>query len=207
MNQREFQVWFDFHAARFPNWSSWLKKMELTDNEHYTEVTKAMFEVLQDRNLEDCKQASRRLAAGDEPEIDQFDQHPRAVRAVAKRLSGDRIKTTGERINQSTKERTFRCTRCWDASPALVTVFHKQSIEDAQNLEFAQAIVARKKQVYTTAVACDCERGTQHARDAKIKQFNDRMLIVENKLHWDERLRELVEWANRPDRHEWTGCE
>jgi hypothetical protein len=201
MTEREFSAWLSFHSARFPNWASWLSKMPPDQSK---EVTKAMFEVLQDRSLEDCKTASKRLASGDEPEIDQFDQHPRAVRAVAKRLAGDKIKTTNERLTHSTKERTYRCTRCWDASVPLVTVFHQQTIDDARDVQRAQEIVARKRGIYTTAVACDCERGTEHARVAKVKQFNDRMLLVENKLFLQQRLEELIEWANRENRNAWS---
>lgn len=204
MNQREFASWFDYHAARFPNWGTWLAKMATSDKQLHEEVTKAFYETLADRTLADCKEASKRLAVGDEPEIDQFDQHARAVRAVAKKLAGGRIKTQEQNLALKTKERTFRCKRCWDASPALVTVFHNHTVEEARDVQLAQEIVAQQRQVYLTAVACDCDRGTEHARVAKVKQFNDRMLLVEDKLHWHERLQELVEWANREDAHAWN---
>lgn len=201
MTEREFSNWFAFHSARFPNWASWLSKMP---SEQSREVTRAMYEVLADRNLDDCKHASRMLASGDEPEIDQFDMHPRAVRAVAKRLSGQRIKTSSDKLHANMRERTYRCTRCWDAAVPLVTVFQNCTLEECRDVELARQIVERKRPVYTTAVACDCARGQEHARVARVKVYNDRMLLVSNKLGWNDRLKALVEFANRSTRNEWS---
>lgn len=208
MTQQEFKIWLEYHAANFPKWAEWMSKLDLSADPLLPKsrsVSAAIFDVLGDVSLVDAKEATARFARGDEAEIFSFDMHPRSVRTVARRLSGERLKNVLSARVQA-REKTYACHLCWDAAPPFVTVFHPESVREARDPERAAAMIARTFPVYTCAVACTCRAGREHADATKTKLFNpSRMLVSPNRLHWGEQIEKLIAWANRPERHQWTG--
>lgn len=205
MTPAEYKTWYAFHAARFPNWASFmvnLDKFPAPNKPTTSEASQAIYETLADVGLTDAIEASRRLARGDESEIDQMDQHAKAVRGVARRLSGERLRLASASTRCIGKEPTFRCLRCEDVG--VVTVWHPETVRECRDADLAELIIARKRQTYTCVVACDCAKGHKHAEDAKLRSFNGKMLQLPNGLHRDARLKELVAWANRAGRHLWS---
>lgn len=207
MTQIEFKNWLTLHAANFPHWASWLARMD-SDASGPTPtsgaVTAAMFDVLGDVSFRDAKEATLRLARGDEPEIDQFDAHARRVREVARRLSSDRLRcslSSSSRLTQ--REPTYRCLRCCD--DGIVEVWHPRTVRDARDADRAQEILDRKRTAYTCVVACSCDYGRRQFHEtAGYRLLTSAMYVVPDRLHWQQRLVELIEWANRANANEWN---
>jgi hypothetical protein len=203
MNKNEFKIWQGFHEARFPNWASWLANMDRPDSAlsgRRGEVLAAMFESLADVSLADAKEATARLARGDEPEIDQLEQHARAVRTVARRLSSERIKVVLS-AKRLTREPTYHCPRCFDEG--LLTVWHPETVRFARSEEGAAALRAQSVTTYACAVACECRAGDGYAANGW-KRLNTFMLVLPDGLDRANRIEEMIAFANRPDRHEWN---
>lgn len=205
MNAVEFLNWQGFHAARFPLWGSFLRNLPKDACEGQAtqgDVLAAMAETLADVSLADAKEATRRLARGDEFDVDKFDQHPKVVRAIARRISSDRLKVTLQG-RKPPREPRFTCKMCWDEG--VVTVWHPETVRDCRTLEGCEAILASKKTAYTCVVACGaCQLGADKVTHG-YRRFDDRMLVVPDGLNRQQRLQELVEFANRADRNAWTG--
>lgn len=207
MNANEFSIWQRYHGARFGMWASWLAKMPQKSTEarpSQADTLAAIFETLADVDLVDAREASRQFAIGELPEIDKVDEHARRVRAEALKIGEKRKAKEYPAIKAREPGREPRppsCLRCRDASVAQITVWHPDTVREARDPEYAKHIADGTRPVFTTAVACDCARGRRHSQASGLRQFNSRMLEVENRLYMKVRRQELVEWANREDRN------
>ena len=202
MNGTDFVCWQAFHAARFPLWASWLRNLPKDAGDGLvtqSDVLAAMADTLGDVSLADAKEASRLLSCGEEPEIDKYDDHPRRVRAVARRLSSERIKRMVSTPPKNLKEPTYRCLDCMDEGR--VSVWHPQTVQDAKHN--AEALVNGQLTTFTCVVACNCEAGRRFA-DNGYRRLSVFMEIVPDGLDRKARLLKLVEFVNSAKRHEWN---
>lgn len=191
MTKAEFTTWQAFHAARFPMWQSWLNNLARDGaTVKQADVLAAMFDTLADVTLNDAREATRALARGDEPEIDRYEDHPKVVRAVARRYSSDRIRAAGDKLRVVNGEPTYRCPKCQDVG--MRTVFDAATMKCARN--DPDGILSRRKHAYTCIVACTCHRG-EVLRTNGMPQIRDDMLELENALNYGDKLRGLVEYA------------
>lgn len=189
MTSREFQQWQSWHGARFPNWAAWLKNLGRQDSAvKQADVLSAMFEALADVGIDDAKEASKRLACGDEPEIDQFDQHARTVRAVARRLRGGRNQEYYGRIKVIDGEPTYRCPDCTDSG--IRVVFHPETIRAAR--KDPESLVSGKCVAYRIAVACLCAKGCR-IKEGGMRQFDNSMIEVKDNLNWKQKITDMID--------------
>jgi hypothetical protein len=89
MTRQEFNTWFKNFCAAYPDTAAWMNQS--TDK---TETLGFWHQALEHTDLADAKEATRRLAVGDEPEIPAYERQSiaRRVAEIAKRVrSGRRI--------------------------------------------------------------------------------------------------------------------
>lgn len=89
MTKSEFNVWLKGYTAAFPDTASWLN-----NSPDRTMTLWFWYEALQHVDLVDAKEATRRMAVGDEPTIPAYEREsiPRVIGQIAKRVrSGKRI--------------------------------------------------------------------------------------------------------------------
>lgn len=156
MTEAEFRRWFQRHTAAFPGLRSWLAKMPPTGNDGLagqSEILQNWATVLRDVDFLDAMAATEALARGDEEEPGAYDRHPSAVRAIARRLAAQRIRSRRPLIVDG--EETYACLRCQDTG--LVTIYHPRTLALARRGELTPG------RLYTAAAACTCEAGRRHA--------------------------------------------
>lgn len=93
MTRDEFQGWWEFHCARFPDSAAWLNDKGPTLK---ATIKEAWAEALRDVAPEDAREVTRRMVSGEEPPIPGYEREQTAsiVRKAAKRLAGERSSKT-----------------------------------------------------------------------------------------------------------------
>lgn len=89
MTRQEFNSWYKSFCAAFPDTAAWLNQ-----SPERTETLGFWYQALEHTDLVDAKEATRRLAVGEEAEIPAYERQsiPRRVAEIAKRVrSGRRI--------------------------------------------------------------------------------------------------------------------
>lgn len=87
MTRPEFNGWYKNFCSAFPDTAAWLNQ-----SPEKTETLGFWYQALEHTDLADAKEATRRLAVGEEPEIPAYERQsiPRRVAEIAKRVRGGR---------------------------------------------------------------------------------------------------------------------
>lgn len=152
MNDPDFQDWLNRHRAAFPSLDSDLERIS-KGGTAVTQVIATWRSVLRDVALPDAIEATMRLARGDDEPPRRIDDHARVIRAVARRISGGRL-----RIRSAPRmidgQPVYDCHLCSDTG--MRTVWHSRAVQAMHEGKFGGPGTQ-----YTAAVACGCERGQQ----------------------------------------------
>lgn len=187
MTEPEFRQWFRHHSSHFPALASWLAKIPRSgDGATQDGIMRAWHSCLWDVSLEDAQQASTVLFRDHEAPR-SFENHPQAVRNIAKRAIASRA---SERRRKSIVdgEWTVECLTCDDEG--LATVW-----SDSARLACAYGVPADFQPVYQgnwTSVVCQCDNGERWKFSRlKLPRLTPQMLV------WNPfDLDALARWAS-----------
>ena len=169
MTPSEFNAWFREHTAAFPSIGAWIDKMPADQQQGLMRVWR---NVLADVPLSEAKEATLRIARGDDEPPRMFDDTPKAIRIHANRL---RFAASVAAPVYVGGRRKVTCKRCEDRG--YVSVWHPALCEHLYRTvpgeEPITLAVLREQSWWlewhrsgrpkTWAVLCDCAAGERIA--------------------------------------------
>ena len=143
MTRDEFDDWLEYHCGAFRSISKWLGSLGTEEAE---KTLGHWFRVLRNIGLDEAKQATERLFAGQEAEPKSRDKIPAAIRAISKKLRSGGSSRRERRSVYVDGEPVFECNLCEDDGRIVLLEFEGE--EDA----FPGA-------PYRATYACRCRHG------------------------------------------------
>ena len=180
MTPDEFNTqWLPHHLSAFPSIHAWIKKFpaiaEVGKPAQPTQqgIARAWRAALASTLVGDAIMASDAIVSGDEAGPEMFDDTPRTIRAIARRLARNRAFAAPRQ--DDIREPTYRCPHCLDGGqvhilqPVVVRVlfakFRSELPEDWrewcwQGMEVLDMLRTRgvHKRVFECDVKCICDR-------------------------------------------------
>ncbi|HRF02177.1 MAG TPA: hypothetical protein PLI18_16795 [Pirellulaceae bacterium] len=170
MKQSDFNSWLAFHATSFPSFGTLIERVDSETIEQWRGITIGC-------SLESMRQASADMLAGRIAKPFRDEDHVRAVRDHAAKLTAAAIEPRDNR------DRTFHCAICNDS--AFVTVLAAKTVEHAQAGEYDDFAAwwragrigrpPARRRWYECALWCGCRIGeTQRSKVADAARSDPR---------------------------------
>lgn len=149
LTQDEFSTLMKHHGCSYPI-KDWLAKQE--DGRG---IMQAWYRILKDQKLSDLMAASDRLACGDEKQPTGYNNHPRALRAIAQKIREHRMVADGvSDVSIVDGKIVYKCSKCQDTGRR--TIVRRNVVDQITELgRWPEKVTAAHY-----AVACNCSLGT-----------------------------------------------
>jgi len=148
LTQDEFSTLMKHHGCSYPI-KEWLAKQDEPRG-----IMQAWFRIVKDQKLSDLITASDRLACGDEKQPTGYNNHPRALRAIAQKIKEHRMAADGvHEVNVVDGKIVYKCPKCQDCGRR--TIVRRSVVDKIEELgRWPEKVTA-----VHYAVACDCSLG------------------------------------------------
>lgn len=147
MTKDEFKELVSDLCALFPKFARYVDK----PNEAKVVVLTAMFNVLQDCEIDDAKEAAQRMIRGTEPKPPAFEEDAwgRHLAGICRKLRAERSQQNAPKRRYVDGKETFACLDCEDSG--WVLVFDRKAVVAAERGALGSA-----KAPNEYVVLCDC---------------------------------------------------
>lgn len=162
MTRTEFSEWLKHHRARFTGLSQWLgklptKAMAAEGEPSRADVLDAWYATLRYCDLDDCREASSRMAAGDIEEPRGYDRHPAAIRRAASGHAAERSRKAVIRRVIVDGEEAMKCLACRDTG--IRDCWAPQSVQAAADNRLGESFT-----LYRAVAYCPCDAGKRYSQ-------------------------------------------
>ncbi len=151
MTGEEFDDWYSDFCSAYPETAAFVNS-----NGNPRGTLEHWFAVLSPCDLTDAREVTRRMLAGDDPEVENYNRHttPRHVATLCERASVRRRLAASQPANVRQSERSYRCLLCRDTG--FVCCWHTSTMDLVAK---GHAIVPRSPALYSMEVPCSCSAG------------------------------------------------